>query len=156
MRLKPWTLDEIFAKSTPEPNTGCWLWLRSVDSGGYARTQTPQEGLVHRISFKLTNPNVDLTGKHVHHKCKMTCCVNPDHLAAVTPAEHVIMDGLGGDFGFHSSKTHCPSGHPYDGDNLVAIKHRRGNTSRQCRTCRKAAMKRWYVKRKSNPTTKEV
>lgn len=35
----------------------------------------------------------------------------------------------------HASKTHCPAGHPYDGDNLYV---RPGTTHRRCRECQRA------------------
>lgn len=36
-------------------------------------------------------------------------------------------------------RTHCPSGHPYAGDNLVVYPGKKGSTQRVCRTCRRAA-----------------
>jgi hypothetical protein len=50
---------------SPEPNTGCWLWVGVVNRpNGY--------GLVGNIP----------KGAHILHRCDMPCCVNPDHLFA--------------------------------------------------------------------------
>lgn len=35
-------------------------------------------------------------------------------------------------------KTHCPQGHPYDGDNLISGVTKWGGVSRRCLTCKKA------------------
>ena len=149
-----WSSDRIFAKSMPEPNTGCWLWMLSTDDWGYGRTQHEMpdgrsEGLAHRVSFMLANPEVDLTGLHVHHACKQPSCVNPDHLLAVTPAEHLALDDPGYLRRRRKPKTHCPSGHALDGQNLVLITLKKtGKVSRQCRTCRKAVMQKYHRNRK--------
>jgi len=34
-------------------------------------------------------------------------------------------------------KTHCPSGHPYIGDNVRMFKNKKGNDCRKCRECEK-------------------
>jgi hypothetical protein len=43
----------------------------------------------------------------------------------------------------NAEKTHCPRGHPYDGENLVI-----DNGARKCRTCRRESSRRAYLKRK--------
>lgn len=48
---------------------------------------------------------------------------------------------------FHSSRTHCPKGHPYLGDNIV--KTRNGKT---CKECRREFSNRSYHRKKNNPT----
>lgn len=40
-------------------------------------------------------------------------------------------------------KTHCPHGHPYEGDNLGTYK-RGGNTIRYCRACRAKRAREYY------------
>jgi hypothetical protein len=41
------------------------------------------------------------------------------------------------------AKTHCPNGHPYDGDNLVILK----NGRRRCRTCHAENMARYRAQK---------
>lgn len=47
---------------------------------------------------------------------------------------------------FYSSKTHCPKGHPYSGENLYYWSKR---PNRQCKICH-AANQRAYLIRKTN------
>lgn len=42
----------------------------------------------------------------------------------------------------HASKTHCPQGHPYSGDNLLTVPSRPG--TRYCKTCNRTRSKRRY------------
>lgn len=46
----------------------------------------------------------------------------------------------------NSEKTHCPSGHPYEGDNLILLKVKvngeyNGKVKRQCRECKRHSHK---------------
>jgi hypothetical protein len=82
----------------------------------------------HRVVYEaLVGPVPE--GLELDHLCKESRCVNPAHLEPVTHAENVRRGrGWGGQ---NARKTHCPSGHPYEGDNLILQK--RGG--RLCRTC---------------------
>lgn len=149
-----WDVDGLMARAVPEPNTGCWLWMLSVDGWGYARSQVPMpngslEGLVHRAVFRLSNPSMEVDGLHIHHTCRQPSCINPDHLKAVTPAEHLALDDPGYIRRRRRPKEFCPAGHKLEGDNLVVITLRKtGRISRQCRECRKVAAHKYYEKRK--------
>jgi hypothetical protein len=71
----------------PEPNTGCWLWMGTVERRcGYP--QIWYEGtncLAHRIAYELyVGPIPD--GLVLDHLCRVRSCVNPKHLEAVTAA----------------------------------------------------------------------
>lgn len=67
--------------SMPEPMSGCWLWLGSVDRRwGYGRIGTNRaERQAHRLSY-LTFKGAIPPDLIVLHSCDMPCCVNPDHL----------------------------------------------------------------------------
>ncbi|MGC5319338.1 HNH endonuclease signature motif containing protein [Micromonospora arida] len=43
--------------------------------------------MAHRIAYRLTRGEIP-AGLVVDHLCRMTLCVNPDHLEAVTYAEN--------------------------------------------------------------------
>lgn len=65
---------------TPEPNSGCWLWMQSCNPYGQAKFGGEQMG-AHRMSFKAFNgylPEV------VMHSCDTPQCCNPVHLRAGT------------------------------------------------------------------------
>jgi hypothetical protein len=83
----------------PEPNTGCWLWSGSTSTGGYGYI-LDYEGAAkkamraHRWAYeKLRGPIPD--GLHLDHLCRVRCCVNPDHLEAVTSGENTRRGNAG-------------------------------------------------------------
>jgi hypothetical protein len=124
----------------PQAN-GCWLWTGEGNSDGYGMFR-PIPGkpryMAHRYSYEqLVGPIPD--GMQIDHKCHTDdqgcpggrdCihrrCVNPAHLEPVTPSENTIRQRHAG-----RAKTHCPKGHPYEGDNLIVWT----DGKRRCREC---------------------
>ena len=113
----------------------CWLWTgatkgRSQDaqygclfSGKRTRAGNPLPVPAHRVSYELhVGPVPD--GLHLDHLCRVSRCVNPDHLEPVTLRENLLR---GADA---RRRDHCPHGHPYDEENTYV---HRGH--RYCRTC---------------------
>ena len=87
--MASWETDIRIAfekKHSPEPNTGCWLWLgsRLLKRGKYGVfTHRPTNTIMqraHRVSWKLYKDNSITENEHVLHKCDNPLCVNPDHL----------------------------------------------------------------------------
>ncbi len=73
----------------------CWLWEGTQNGVGYGVFAIPKhEGkakkmvLAHRWIYERKVGRIP-EGWHVHHKCKNPLCVNPDHLQAVSHAEHI-------------------------------------------------------------------
>ncbi len=117
----------------PEPNSGCWLWIGSVLARrGYGRIGVRgKEYLAHRLVYEMLVGPVP-EGLELDHKCRVTCCVNPDHLEPVTHLENVRR----GESGLvhrqrYLARTHCPHGHPWTPENT--IRNARGH--RHCREC---------------------
>lgn len=74
----------VEARSIPEPNSGCWLWLLSVGSHGYGQSGRTTAHRVSHEAFRGPIPE----GYEVDHLCRNKLCVNPDHLEAVPPVEN--------------------------------------------------------------------
>lgn len=70
---------------TPEPNTGCFLWLRGTNAKGYGRTR---RGLAHRLVWEEAHGPIP-PGLVVMHRCDVPGCVNLDHLRLGTVADNV-------------------------------------------------------------------
>src|SRR5262245_43846462 len=84
----------VLAFSVPEPNSGCWLWLGSLDRGGYGRVSSKgwrgcRNRLAHRLAYEaFISPIPDeLT---LDHRCRVRSCVNPAHLRPVTRGENTL------------------------------------------------------------------
>ena len=76
--------------SIPEPNTGCLIWLGSL-AHGYGRIgKSRQRGsrYAHIVAYELANGPVP-EGLQLDHKCRVRCCINPDHLEPVTQQENI-------------------------------------------------------------------
>ncbi|MBO0884191.1 MAG: HNH endonuclease [Mycobacterium sp.] len=69
------------------------------------------------------------TGMQLDHLCRNRSCVNPDHLEPVSQRVNLLRGAT--QPAFNTAKTHCPQGHPYEGDNLAFNR----DGSRFCRTC---------------------
>lgn len=65
-----------------DAETGCWNWLKALSKAGYPTERA------HRVYYQAANGPIP-KGIHVHHKCRNTRCVNPAHLEAQTPREHM-------------------------------------------------------------------
>ncbi len=128
------TMDRLLQNSVPEPNSGCWLWLMSVDHHGYGKMGVgPKVKMAHRVSYELKHGAIP-EGNEIDHLCRVRCCVNPDHLEAVTHQVNVQRGETGEKVrGIQRAKTHCPYGHEYTPLNT---KPRKSGT-RSCRACDK-------------------
>jgi hypothetical protein len=126
--------------SMPEPMSGCTLWIGGDNGLGYG-VVWHRGGMrrAHRVAWELANGPVP-DGLVLDHKCRVRCCINVDHLRAITFRENVLCgEGVSAR---EARRTACPRGHAYD------IVKRDGR--RACRTCKN------QLRRKGSRAQKEA
>lgn len=109
----------------------CWEWTGTKTRGyGYFYLRS-RNVRAHRVSYEYFVGPIP-AGLTLDHLCRNPACVRPDHLEPVTQQENLLRgDTL---TARSASKTHCPQGHPYQGDNLVVYEQ---EGRRRCRECQR-------------------
>jgi hypothetical protein len=136
------TLTEMLeANSIPEPNSGCWLWLRGVAGGkrvaGVRKGVYPiwkwegRQTQVSHLALKTRGVEVpkDFGGCH---RCDNTFCVNPDHLFVGTNTDN-IRDAQAKGRLVRVKRMVCKQGHPLSADNVYI----NNGKFRGCRICKR-------------------
>ena len=120
-------------------DSGCLIPMLAPERNGYVRAKVGGRAkLVHRLMWEhLVGPIPE--GHVIDHTCRNRACCNVEHLRCVTPQVNLTENVVGNAWQVQASKTHCPSGHPYEGDNLYV--NPRGG--RKCRECRRAQWLEW-------------
>lgn len=118
--------DRLMAKVRKDAS-GCWIW-EGTSRTGHSITPYGQfwykerMTMAHRAAWELfIGPVPD--GKTLDHKCRVTLCVNPDHLEPVTNRENILRGT--GPSAINARKTLCIRGHE-----LTQME-----TQRRCLTC---------------------
>jgi len=145
------TLEARFLQYVmPVTESGCWLWIGGYVRHGYGgfNVSRMKNSHAHRVAYELWKgpipPKFD-----VDHLCRVKCCVNPDHLEAVSHRENVLRgEGLAAK---EAKRTHCVRGHEYSDSNTVRFpKHPQ---KRYCRTCIKQYNERLRQRRRQITAT---
>lgn len=151
MTIEPITpLNEM--KISPEPNSGCWLWLGDININGYGRMYYKSGNhrkMAHRVVYESHfGPIPD--GLELDHLCRTRSCVNPAHLEPVTKSVNAKR-GLTPRLNAERGKiiTHCPHGHEYTSENTYIRENPKGWASRKCRTCARLRELERYAKLKA-------
>jgi len=70
--------------------SGCWLWSKNINAGGYGRCHVKGKRLMaHIVIFKLLKYDYDSNLKLDHVYCTDKSCCNPTHLSPVTNSINV-------------------------------------------------------------------
>lgn len=125
----------------PEPNSGCWLWLRSVKG----KKGTNNYGSIHRNGRSFSAHRYSWmkhlgripNGMFVLHKCDVRCCVNPDHLFIGTQSDNIVDCVRKNNMNsYNGNKKSCIHGHEFTTENTY-VENRGSYNSRHCKTCDK-------------------
>lgn len=116
--------DHVDKVSSP---IGCWLWVGDKINSGYGRFSIATEKhLAHRYAWRLLVGEIE-NDRELDHLCKVTLCVNPGHIEAVTHREN-LRRAIGHKWGV------CRKGHELKDPNLYYSTYK-GKKTRKCRTC---------------------
>lgn len=136
--------EMLEANSIPEPNSGCWLWLRGVCGGKRGVYPVwPWQGKRWQASHLalLVRGIVVPRGLDACHRCDNPYCVNPDHLFVGTRADNMQDAKAKGRLVGYGKREFCKHGHPLSGDN-VSTDPKTGK--RRCRICTNRRGKELY------------
>lgn len=119
----------FFAK-VEKADSGCWLWRGATDGDGRygAFHYDGKLRRAHRVSYEWRFGKVT-EGVDLDHLCRVTLCVNPDHLEPVTHRENILR-GVG-IAATNAAKTHCKRGHAFTPENTKILT----NGGRYCLAC---------------------
>lgn len=92
MKKRGWvngtTVEERLIENILLSADGCWLWTGG-DNGRYGQLYiNGKKKYAHRLMFALSNPETDINGLEIDHRCRKPLCINPDHLRMVTSAQN--------------------------------------------------------------------
>ena len=133
---KPRTfMDRVEERIERIPFSGCWIWMGGLKTNGYG---VSGDRIAHRASYEAFKGQIP-PGLEIDHLCRVRCCVNPEHLEAVTHQQNIQR-------GEQAQRTHCPKGHPYTTENTY-----RYNGKRVCRECTHEWNRKSYEQRRIRP-----
>lgn len=76
------------------PDDACWLWQRSLNSGGYGNYwDAGKMHLSHLVAFRAAHGQMP-DGHECGHRCNNAACSNPRHLEPVTTKANAEERGL--------------------------------------------------------------
>lgn len=121
----------------------CWLYAGITDNKDYGsvpfwdgKAKKQWNLRAHRLTYEKFVGTIP-AGLVIDHLCRVTRCVNPDHLEAVTNKENIRRGVF-----TRAQATHCIRGHLFDEINTRYRIRRVDRPTRVCRTCHKLASRK--------------
>ena len=131
---------------------GCWVFSGETSTKDGYQHFRPGPGqprwMAHKFSYRVHKGPIE-EGMQIDHRCHTDAvasgecdggddcphrkCVNPAHLEMISAAENTFRQNHA-----NRNKTHCPKGHPLEGDNVTVW----ADGKRRCRTCRNEGKKK--------------
>lgn len=147
--------DRFMAKVSPEPMSGCWLWLGVIDASGYGRfgigshaDGSNRMAQAHRVAYELFRGAIP-DGMELDHLCRLECCVNPAHLEPVTHRVNCLRGT--GQGAINATKTHCLRGHEFTPENTII-----NQGKRYCRECNRLRTGRERLRRQAERSNRAI
>lgn len=151
-RLSPMTASESLTRPhlyAVDPQTGCWVWARGVNSSGYGVVcYGGRQHLAHRTFYEHMVSAIP-SGLQIDHLCRNRRCVNPGHMDVVTPRENTMRGS--GQSARNARKTRCKYGHEFSPANTRVY-----GGVRQCAECCRRRCMESYRRRISRIDDREV
>lgn len=74
--------DKFHASYIPEPMSGCWIWIATIQTQGYGMfcIRENEYRLATHVSWELEHGKPFPSPLHALHRCDNPPCVNPDHI----------------------------------------------------------------------------
>jgi len=130
--------DRFLNYVIPEPMSGCWLWIGSVDGYGYGQftCSTRKRSMkAHRWSY-FREHGIKSSELMVLHTCDNPPCVNPHHLFLGTRNDNV-QDNLRKNRNHWKNQATCIRGHQFNTENTRLQIRSDGKIWRSCKECRR-------------------
>jgi hypothetical protein len=81
--------EKIERNITRIPESGCWIWMSTVEKSGYGRVCSGKKPFyAHRVSYEQKHGPIP-SGMMALHHCDVRCCVNPDHIFVGTQQDNM-------------------------------------------------------------------
>lgn len=138
--------ERFMAKVSPEPMSGCWLWIAALGGKGYGYFwDGTKSRRAHRVAYEMLRGQIP-AGMQIDHLCRVRCCVNPQHMEIVDNRTNVLR-GIGLT-ARHAAKTTCCNRHEFTAGNTYITTE----GARSCKACRRDSDSRHRAKeRQKNP-----
>lgn len=141
-------MAKLLRRYIPVTESGCWIWTGYTTQHGYAQMQDysgekRRKLYIHRLSYLHFKGPIPPRFT-IDHLCRVRCCINPDHLEAVSIGENVLRGDS--ESGKHKRQTHCKNGHPLVPGNLAYLATR--PRARICLICKRNTGARYHAKKR--------